>query len=309
MTKRTRILITGGTGYLGGRISEYLNEIEEFEVTIASRNPKNNKVIKVIEAHQNTPNLEKIIKDFDVVIHLAAVDAPTCQNEIEQAINVNIIGTTKWIEASKKAGVSNFIYFSTIHVYGNQPNILFINEETCTKPNHPYSITHKAAEDFVLTNSSGNFKTYVFRLSNAVGYPARKMTQWHLLVPDICQNLVKKNVFYLKSNPATARDFISIKSVCKTVKSFITKKNNIDSGVYNISSGINTEIGELTNQIVKLYNQTYSKNAEVIFQTPYSALSKFPEIVNEKTKNLGIPLESDLNEEILGLLQYCIEND
>ena len=107
---------------------------------------------------------------------------------IQKAISFNIGETVRLLEAAQRSGVRKFIYFSTAHVYG-APLIGDIHEDCVCRPIHPYSITHKSAEDFVLAaRGRTDINAVVIRLSNSFGAPAYDTSnRWTLLVNDLCK--------------------------------------------------------------------------------------------------------------------------
>ena len=141
------ILVTGGGGYLGGRIVDYLKG-NGFDVKIANR--------CIFESHIS---LMEACNGVEVVIHLAAMNSQDSFNSPEKALMVNGLNTLNLLDAAEKSKVLKFIYFSTIHVYGPKLNG-YIDETALPYPVGSYSITHRLAEDYVL---DANFKTSLRR--------------------------------------------------------------------------------------------------------------------------------------------------
>ncbi len=309
MELKKNILITGGKGYLGTRIANFLSEIDYFSVFVTSRNnlPLENKRVQLISVSTSSDNLEIVLESIDVVIHLAALDAKNSDLFPEEAIDVNIKDTIKWLEASAKSKVCHFIYFSTIHVYGNSL-IDNISENSPAMPVHPYAITHKCAEDYVLYyGKKHGFKSQIFRLSNSMGYPESEMSQWNLLVPDLCKKAVLTNKIPLHSNPKTTRDFIPIQDVCRAIEHFI-KNKEIEEGIYNISSAKSMTILEMATKIKQQCQElginlpTIDLLSQEINEPPSYTID------NTKLKETGFVLNENYELEIKGLLTYCLNN-
>ena len=141
----------------------------------------------------------------------------------EEAIDINVKLTLKWLNWSKQHDVKKFIYFSTAHVY-SKPLLGVFDEESMTTPSHPYSITHKSAEDYVLSyNKNYRLNSIVVRLTNSFGYPAYPTAdRWTLFINDICKQVAENKEFKINSNPLQKRDFISLSTFVKLLKSLVT---------------------------------------------------------------------------------------
>ena len=305
------ILITGGKGYLGKRICAALCEIKSYNVTVTSRTSDsipNLPKVSVLKVNTSVDNLDKVLSNIDVVIHLAALDAPTCIKKPLEAIDVNIKDTVKWLKASKVAGVKQFFYFSTIHVYGNQLKGN-ITEEKLPNPVHPYAITHKCAEDYVLAyQGKDHFKSYVFRLSNSFGAPIGEMLQWNLLVPDLCKTSIETKVIPIKSNPLLRRDFIAIEDVVRAVIYFIKNSSILESGVFNLSSNESRTLKEMATLIQTKGIQEFGFKSEIKILSNNLLKSEPFSIDNSKIKKQGFQFKNDVDKEVIDLLKYCNKN-
>ena len=252
------ILITGGTGYLGGRLVQWLTENTSHSIFIGSRKKE------AVSFSQGTPviqtnwssqeQLEVACNNMDVVIHLAAMDAIQSAKDPTGAFEVNSQYTTRLLNAAVKKNVSRFIYLSTAHVYGQQSGV--IRESSITAGTHPYATSHKAGEDAVLAaNAIGDIKGIVLRLSNSFGAPAHKdVNCWTLLIPDLCKQAVEKNKLVLTSDGHQKRNFISIKDACRAINFFIDLSNeNISSSIFNIGSKENRSVLEMAQVVQSRY--------------------------------------------------------
>jgi UDP-glucose 4-epimerase len=288
------VLITGGTGYLGGRIVDYLNQ-SGVQVRVANR-----------EIFVNQHSLEQACNNVTAIVHLAAMNAQDCEKDPESALLVNGLGTLRLLKAAEKEGVPKILYFSTAHVYGS-PLQGKINEENLPRPTHSYSITHRVAEDYLLeADRREKLSGVVFRLTNAVGSPISwNANCWMLVVNDLCRQVVTHQRMELHSDASLERDFIPISGVCSAV-SFALEQNSLDGEIVNISSGRARSLFELTELIA-------DRSVKILGFRPITNFNKSSmssegerlEVSNSKLKKTGFTMDTYLSNEIDQLLHNC----
>jgi UDP-glucose 4-epimerase len=167
-------LITGGFGYLGGRIAQALAANPGRSLRLGTRWPQ--PAPEWLRTCEPVPldlmseeGLAAACAGVSCMVHLAALNEIDSASDPEQALLVNTLGTLKLLCAAERAGVQRFVYFSTAHIYG-APLTGTITEATVPRPAHPYATTHRAAEDFVLAAHDRRALTgIVVRLSNGFG--------------------------------------------------------------------------------------------------------------------------------------------
>lgn len=167
-----RCLVTGATGYIGGRLSAFLSE-RGYQVRCGSRRAIHDRgnFAWVATDFDSKDSLAEACRNTDVIVHLAALNEIESAADPERSTLVNTINTQRLVAAARASDVPRFVYFSTVHVYGS-PLKGEINEETCATPVHPYAISHKAAEDYLrYAASTSEIKCQIVRLTNSFGYP------------------------------------------------------------------------------------------------------------------------------------------
>ena len=304
-----RILITGGFGYLGGRISQSL-EAKGHHIVLGSRKDNtlpewlpNAEVFKL--DWNNNDSLESACQNVEIVIHTAGMNAKDCARYPKQAIEFNGKTTERLVQASQKANVSQFIYLSTAHVY-KSPLIGEITEDTYLENMHPYATSHVAGENAVLSQSGeNNFKGIVLRLSNGVGSPMHsKANCWMLVVNDFCRQVVESGKIIINSNRYIERDFVPISLLCNSIDSIINHDRG-DISIINISSSQTISLGEIANLIKKRAKLILNLNPEILYKDIEKLKNKSNFcIVNNKLKKLINP-EISLEQEIDLLLINC----
>lgn len=238
------VLITGGLGCLGGGLAQYLAD-SGYRVIIGSSRPDAQlpdalkQCSLVYTDFDDIGALNKACSEADCVVHLATVNAQQSEKDPKLAKRVNTLGTDNLIQASIRNKVGYFLYFSTAHVYGS-PLVGQIDENTELKPSHPYSLTHKLAEDFLLDAIKGGvINGNIIRLSNSIGLPlVTEANCWMLFINDACKQAVMDQRITIYSNPNIERDFIPMSSVYKIVKHFLSNHIGTSQTIFNVGSGI-----------------------------------------------------------------------
>lgn len=250
-----RILITGGFGFIGGRLAVHLAQAGH-QVVLGSRNaispPAWLPQAEVVQSNwDNAAALELSCKGVDVVIQAAGMNAQDCAADPVAALAFNGVATARLVAAASRAGVHRIIYLSTAHVYAS-PLMGNITEETCPRNLNPYATSHLAGENAVLSaNQLGQINGVVLRLSNAVGAPTHKDANcWMLLVNDLCRQAVQRGKLVLKTNGLQHRDFISVGEVCRVIEYLSTVSGATNQfNIFNIGSGMSLSVVEMAKLI------------------------------------------------------------
>jgi UDP-glucose 4-epimerase len=309
-----RVLITGGLGYLGGRISKHL-ALQGCEVLISSRS-----VIEapswlqgrgqIIPLDLLNPNLDRF-GAIDAVIHLAALNEIECAKSPNDALMVNTIGTLKLIDSiSKLTGVKRFIYFSTAHVY-RAPLLGRIDETTTTRPTHPYAYSHRASEDLVFSFEGKAFrKGCVIRLSNGFGYPERaSVNRWTLLVNDLCKQIATDGQIKLTSNGTQLRDFIGLEDVARATKHLLDLDEvDLADGLFNVGSGKAITVYEMASLVRDVACEYMNRDLPPVerLAPDISKSSQSLDYNCSKLAKTGFTCTSDWRHEIKETLKVCI---
>lgn len=217
------ILITGGLGYLGGRLGQWLAH-QGYCIYLGTRAcrppPSWLPQAKVIEMDWDSKsNLQHACKGMQMIIHAAGMNAQHCVSHTDEALHFKHAGTNNLIEAARVNQVQRMLYLSSAHVYAS-PLIGRITEQTQANNEHPYAKSHRLAEQSLLKAvEDHSIEGLVLRLSNAYGAPMDKTVNcWSLLVNDLCRQAVTQETIHLHSSGVQSRDFIPIQAVCRVVE-------------------------------------------------------------------------------------------
>lgn len=309
-----KVLITGGLGYIGGRISSFLSKSKLYQLSIGTRDVQqakpdwlsNGQLVNIELLDQD--KLEEACSEIHSVIHLAATNENESVTNPVQALNINSLGSLKLLHAAINAGVERFIYISTAHVYG-VPLAGTLTESSLTRPQHPYAITHKTAEDFILAaHDKGQINAVVLRLSNGYGCPERaNVNRWTLLVNDLCKQAVTAGKLVLNSSGIQVRDFITLEDVSRAVEHVLNiSERDISDGLFNLGGENPLKIIDMAEKIVDRSNAVLNLKLEI--ERPESGIGETSlnlDYCIDKLKLTGYTLKSNHTEEIDNTLMFC----
>ena len=252
----SKILITGGAGYIGSMLCTKLLE-EGHIVTVVDllkydKGSLNhlyfNKNFKLICDDIRKVNLmKKLIKQHDFIIPLAAlVGAPLCEKFKKEALSTNL-GSIKTLcnFATKKNKV---IYLTTNSGYGIGEKNKYCDEKSPLKPISLYGRTKCDGEDLVRSK----IKNHVcFRLATVFGHSYRMRSD--LLVNNFVYTAIKKKKLTL-FEPHFRRNFIHVRDVVNAIIFTMKNFNRLKDNVYNLGlSSANISKIMLARKIQKQY--------------------------------------------------------
>lgn len=234
------ILITGGFGYVGGRVAQHLSA-RGHQVTLGSRRAANPprwlpQARVVVMPWADPVALATTCEGIDVIVHSAGMNAADCQANPVGALEFNGVTTARLAEAAIQAGVARLIYVSTAQVYA-RPLAGSISEATLPTNPHPYATTHLAGENALLSACDGTrLDGTIIRLSNALGAPTSEAVNcWMLLFCDLCRQAVVDGTLTLRTNALQQRNFIPLGDVCTALELLLgTSTGELGAQVFNV---------------------------------------------------------------------------
>ncbi len=236
-----KVLLTGGLGYLGGRLAQSLAATARPELTLATRRSARTRSpvadARIVTTDWSSDSaLEQLCGGVEAVVHLAGMNAAECGRNPVAALEFNGVATARLAQAAARQGTARFIYLSSAHVYGAALSGL-VDERTCPAPRHAYATSHRAGEDAVRLACAGSAMTGVIvRLSNAFGAPVDPAADcWHLLTNDLCRQAVTTRRAVLKTNGTQRRDFIPVAEACRAIAHLLQlPPPRLGDGLFNV---------------------------------------------------------------------------
>jgi UDP-glucose 4-epimerase len=249
-----RVLVTGGSGYLGGRLVSALASRGGCTLRVGSRResppPEWAPDAEVVVTDwRSDESLVNACRGVDAIIHVAGMNAASCRADPVAALEFHGVATARLLRTAIAAGVQRFIYISTAHVYGSALRGV-VDESICPRPLHPYATSNRAGEDVVFaTRAAGAMQGIVLRLSNSFGVPVQPSDVgecWKLVANDLCRQGVVAGRMVLQTAGQQRRGFIAMSEACRAIMHFLDCTPDLaDSGLFNIGSDWSPTLLEL----------------------------------------------------------------
>ena len=284
---KKKILVTGGTGYIGSHTTVELIE-DGFDVVIIDN--LSNSEASVVERIKKITGVRPVLEVFDLcdeqrlnnffektdniaaIIHFAAYKAvgESVIKPLEYYRN-NLVSLINLLEAMKKFGIPNMVFSSSCTVYG-QPDKLPVTEDSPFKPaTSPYGNTKQIGEEIIrdTTYSGEGVRAVSLRYFNPIGAHASALIGElprgvpENLVPFITQTAIglrkELKVFgndYDTPDGSCIRDYLHISDLSKAhvvaVKRLLDKENKKSYEAFNLGTGKGVSVLEAISSFEKV---------------------------------------------------------
>lgn len=238
-----KIVVTGGTGFLGKHVVELLQK-SNHQVTILSRTE--NQVIKsVVKTDYSLEKLTEQLVGQEAIIHLAAKRGSQGK-KVEFQDNEEL--TQNLYDAAIANGIKNIVYSSTISVYTGDSTLPW-SEEILPRPHLMYGVSKLTCE-MIGNLYNDKYDMYIknLRLAHLFG-PNEKN---NYMINLFFRKAFRKELLSLNTQSTAKREFLYIKDAAKALVNAIECKEI--EGTFNIGSNItltNQEVAEQINEIFK----------------------------------------------------------
>ncbi len=237
-----RVLITGGAGFIGSYVSHLLLE-KGYAVTVfdnLSQGKKENIPLGASFVQGDIGDvqaLQNVIKEGDVVFHLAAiVSVPITIDKPLTSYVTNVMGTACVLEAARLSRASGVILSSSAAVYGNQEGIQ--SENMNPAPNSPYGL-HKLQNEELgrLYSELYNLPVTALRYFNVYGKGHHETGSYAPVIARFLKAKKEGKPFPIIGNGNQTRDFIHVTDVAEANYKAMLALEEPTFKVCNVCSG------------------------------------------------------------------------
>lgn len=314
MEKNLKFVVTGGAGLIGSWVvdfilKEYGDKVGQIVVLDNfTRGTKANlasalksKKVKVVEGDiRDSRTVNKLIRGADFVIHEAAIRITQCAENPRLCNEVLVDGTFNVFEACVKNKVKKLVFNSSASVYGD-PSYLPMDED------HPYNNltaygAAKIANEYMARAfrkmyglnyvSLRPFNVYGPRM-DVYGVYTEVMIRW-------LEKIQTNQSPVIHGDGKQSMDFIYVEDVARAT--ICALKSSVNEGVFNVGTGIETNLNELLKILLKLTNPALKPKYEP--QRVATHVSRRQADIKKAKKYLGFKAQTNLNEGLKQLIDW-----
>ena len=305
---KIQILITGGFGYVGSKLCNFLSQ-RNYEISIIDNLLHKNYNKKIINKNVKFYNIDinnhnKLIDHFkknqyEVVIHLAAIVGDPASKKFPKLTNItNLVSSKKLFNLCVRDKIKKFVFFSTCSNYGLSTSKNLLTENSQLKPLSIYAKTKVKFEKYLLKNKN-KISKIILRISTLYGVSPRM--RYDLTINEFTKFLFLKKKLTV-FDKKTWRPYIHLEDLSYIVNFFIKKKLKLKPYVFNTGiNGANYTKEDICNEILKqlpsrskfisyIEKSSFDKRN---YKVDFSKISKFK---IKKNYNLKIGINEIIND-------------
>ncbi len=250
-----RLLVTGGCGFVGTNLIEYILNRSDWDIAVLDNLSQGKlEYLRAVDGYskervdffkgdvRDVNDVGEAMENCDYVIHLAAQTSviDSIKKPKEDA-EINILGTINLLEESVEKDVNRFIVASSAAPLGEQE--MPIHEEKVPQPLAPYGASKLACEGYCSAyGGSHSLPTVALRFSNVYGPKS-----WHKgsVVAKFIKQILDGETPVIYGDGDQTRDFIHTKDIAQALYLSCTEDLEDDFELFQVATGKETSINDL----------------------------------------------------------------
>jgi len=268
---KTSFLITGGAGFIGSNIVEYLVKHQAKRIVVldnlSTGFEENIKPFLSLPSFQfikgdicDINTVKQACESIDFLFHQAALGS--VPRSIENPIathNANASGFLSVLVAAKNAGVKRVVYASSSSVYGDiadSPK----REEKTGKPLSPYAVSKLVNEFYAdIFSRTYNMEIIGLRYFNIFGPRQNPKGAYAAAIPLFIDGLLNNTPVYINGDGEQSRDFTFVENAVQgNIKAMFCEEKEAPGKVFNIALGDKISVNQLFNTLKKITGSSLS---------------------------------------------------
>jgi UDP-glucose 4-epimerase len=255
-----RILITGGSGFIGSHLTEYFQYLAEVVVLdnlrSGHRHNLNGLSHTFIEGSvTDRAAVDRAMTGVDLVFHLAAmISVPESMAQPTVCAEINVLGLLNVLESATAAGTQKVVLASSAAIYGDNPCVPKI-ETLLPEPKSPYAITKLDGEYYLeIFRREGKLDTASLRFFNVFGPRQDPKSAYAAAIPIFMQKAFAGEDLTIFGDGEQTRDFVHVKDIVAALV-HVAGRSDLN-GTYNVGYGNSMTVNELAAHILRLSGST-----------------------------------------------------
>lgn len=319
----SKVLVTGGAGFIGSNLVEAL--LKQDNQVICFDNFATGKRANIAEFidHPSFTLIEgdicdqeacnKACQGVDYVLHQAALGSvPRSINDPVTTNEVNIGGFVKMLVAARDAGVKRFVYAASSSTYGDHAALPKV-EDVIGKPLSPYAIT-KYVNELYANNFADLYGMQVIglRYFNVFGKRQDPDGAYAAVIPKFIKSLLKGESPVINGDGTQSRDFTYVDNVIQVNQlALLSQGPNSLNTIYNVAFGDNTTLNELYTYLLEFLAPYHPEVTKIL---PQYGPSRKGDVMHslasiEKARNLlGYDPKYNIREGLREAIGWYVEN-
>jgi UDP-glucose 4-epimerase len=254
----TSVLVTGGGGFIGSHLAEYLLE-EGYHVRILDNFATGHRSnvaaldgdVELIEGDiQSYERVNKAVAGCEVVFHLAAL--PSVPRSVQDPLTsnaTNVIGTLNVLLAARDQAVRRVVYASSSSVYGSGAGTKAKQEDMPAKPISPYATAKLAGEGYARSfHGVYGIETVALRYFNVFGPRQDPRSQYAAVIPNFIDALLSGQPPVIFGDGEQSRDFSYVANVVRA-NALAMDAPGVAGKVYNVACGERVTLNHLISEL------------------------------------------------------------
>ena len=263
------VLVVGGAGYIGAVLVRKLLD-RGAKVRLLDSLVYGDAAIAALLDHPNLEfmngdcrNIQDVVKAMTgakSVVHLAAVVGdPACEQDKQNALEINYSATRMMVEIAKGHRIGRFIFASSCSVYGSSEFLM--DEQSQTEPISLYGKTKIDSEKVLLDARSEVFHPIILRFATVFGLAPRPRFD---LVVNLLTAKARQEGIITIYNGEQWRPFIHVDDIARAiVETLYAPLQNVSGEIFNVGDDrLNFTLGQIANKIRDHFPDTKIQEVE-----------------------------------------------
>lgn len=252
MKKDVNVLITGGCGFIGVNLIDFILEKTNWQVRVLDNlysgkkeylSRFNDDRLSFVKGDiRDERVVEEVVEGCDFVVNLAAQVGvmPSIKDPFFD-MDINVKGALSLLNACVENNVSRFVQASSAAPLGEQD--MPLDEEKVPRPLSPYGASKLACEGYCSAFSgSYGLKTVVLRFSNVYG-------PWSELkgsvIPLFIRQILNDETLTVYGDGCQTRDFVYVSDICQGIFLGLTEDLSEGFSLFQLGTGVETSVNQL----------------------------------------------------------------